>query len=146
MVACDDCADTLGDTTTGHRQAVGGVTYTTEIVADLCSVCRKVTLDPASGQNADERIARHIAEHGPMTGEGLRFMRIAMGLHAAGLGEMVAQSAAMLTRWESNKAPIDRAAWLIVGSLVLEREVGVPRMADRIAALIKPKKRLRVKL
>ena len=73
---------------------------------------------------AEVAIACALAE-GPPSPKALRFIRGALGLTAARVAEVLGVRAESISRWENGVVPFDRAAWLAVGALALER-AGLP--------------------
>ncbi|MDP2340417.1 MAG: helix-turn-helix domain-containing protein [Deltaproteobacteria bacterium] len=126
---------------------VDGRTYSIEVPA-VERVPGEVGVEFAVGQAAEVAIAAAVAE-APPSPAGLLYIRRALGLTAARLAELLGVRAETISRWENAATPFDRAAWVAVGDLALER-AGRPSSAlSRMEALIagrEPPKRVRVEL
>ncbi|MBI1945383.1 MAG: hypothetical protein HYS27_06790 [Deltaproteobacteria bacterium] len=86
-------------------------------------------------------IGVELARTGPVHGEAFSWMRRCIGLSARKLAEILDVRHETISRWENGVAPVDRAAWLVLGDLVLD-EAGehAPAMerAERLAARKRP--------
>lgn len=95
------------------------------------------TVSLAEMQRAELEMAAVLADAGPITGESFAWMRKALGLQSKQLAHLLDVRAETITRWETSVVPVDRAAWLTLGELVLERS-GRPRdlkqRMERLAA------------
>lgn len=69
--------------------------------------------------NFEHAVARHVAEHGPVSGATMRYMRKSVPLSAANLAALLRVSPETVSRWETGERPVDRASWLVVRGLVL---------------------------
>lgn len=97
---------------------------------------------------AEVAIAAAVAE-GPPSAAGLAFIRKALGLTAARLGELLAVRPETISRWENDAATFDRATWLTVGDLALERarrpSSALARL-ERLAGGSEPPKQVHVEI
>ena len=80
---------------------------------------------------------------GPPSAAGFKFVRRALGLTAVRLAELLGVRAESISRWENSVVPFDRATWIALGDLALER-VGRPvtalaRMEGLAAGAAAPK-------
>jgi DNA-binding XRE family transcriptional regulator len=57
---------------------------------------------------------------GPVNGGTLRALRKALGFTAAHLADLLSVTAETISRWENGPRRVDRSAWIVVGSMVLE--------------------------
>jgi DNA-binding transcriptional regulator YiaG len=124
---------------------VGGVLFTGETIAQECAACGEVTVSAADAQAFNDRVTRELLERGPASGEGLTVLRRAAGLQAQQLAKLLDVSPVSVSRWENGKSPIDRATWVIVGALALEKIEGRTTTRGRLHALAK-KRRQRVRV
>jgi hypothetical protein len=81
-------------------------------------------------------VARDVAEHGPVSGETLAYMRKAMQLDAKALAKMLDVSAGTLSRWENGVRKVHFAAWFVAGDLVLERAGRETPPSERLSSVI----------
>jgi DNA-binding transcriptional regulator YiaG len=71
--------------------------------------------------------------------EALKFMRKATGLRAAELADLLAVRPETISRWESGKAKIDRAAYATLRQLLLDRLVGGDATQAGLRLLMHPR-------
>jgi DNA-binding transcriptional regulator YiaG len=84
---------------------------------------------------AELAIAAALATEGPLDGESFRYMRGALGIEARRLAELIGVSAETVSRWENDVSPVSRAAWLMLGTLVMERAGRGPGSLERLQHL-----------
>jgi DNA-binding transcriptional regulator YiaG len=97
----------------------------------------------------DLAIAAAIAGEGPVVGETFSWMRRAMGLQAKTLAELLDVRPESVSRWERGERPMDRAAWLLLAEVVLDRAgrtVPPLELMTKIAANTRPPRRVDVTL
>jgi DNA-binding transcriptional regulator YiaG len=70
---------------------------------------------------AELEIAAQMALEGPIHGETFTFMRRSLGMYAKTLAELLDVRAESVSRWERGERAMDRAAWLLLADVVLER-------------------------
>ena len=90
---------------------------------------------------ADLSIAAVIAGEGPVLGETFSWMRRALGLQARQLAELLDVRPESVSRWERGERPMDRAAWLLLAGVVLDRvglRVAPLEWMAKIAATTQP--------
>lgn len=144
---CPNCKkDRLSVTTSEATRTVDGVLYTARVAADKCAACRSVYFHGPGLEAFERAIAMRIAQQGPMGPEGLVFMREQLGMMGRELAAVLDVSAMHLSRWENGKRSLDRAAWLLVGQMVLDQFGGTQPLLERMEALDKPSSRRRILL
>ena len=79
------------------------------------------TVSLAELQRAEVEMAAVLADTGPINGESFAWMRKSLGLQSKQLAHLLDVRPETVTRWENAAVPVDRAAWLTLGELVLER-------------------------
>jgi DNA-binding transcriptional regulator YiaG len=79
-----------------------------------------LTCTAETARAAELSIAAAIAE-GPPSAEGFAFIRKALGFTAVRLGDLLGVRAETISRWENEASTFDRATWLALGDLALER-------------------------
>ena len=97
---------------------VAGRTYSVE--APFVETEDGLTCSLETAQAAELSIAAAIAQ-GPPSGDGFAFIRKTLGFTAARLGELLGVRAETISRWENDASSFDRATWLALGDLALER-------------------------
>lgn len=139
---CPNCKkDRLVVGTKEATRTVDGVLYTARVAADRCGACRSVYFHGPGLESFEQAIAVRIARQGPMGPEGLVFMREQLGMMGKELANVLDVTPMHLSRWENGRRSLDRAAWLLVGQMVLDRFGGVQPLLERMAALTKPARR-----
>lgn len=97
---------------------------------------------------AEVAIAAAVAE-GPPSAAGLIFIRKALGFTAARIAELLAVRPETISRWENEAGAFDRATWLAIGDLALERarrpSSALARM-ERLAGGSEPPKQVHVEI
>ncbi|MCC7074394.1 MAG: helix-turn-helix domain-containing protein [Deltaproteobacteria bacterium] len=98
---------------------------------------------------AELSIAAAIAAEGPVLGETFSWMRRAVGLQAKHLAELLDVRPESVSRWERGERPMDRAAWLLLAKLVLDKagkRMPALELMSRIAANTQPPRQVTVPL
>ncbi len=72
---------------------------------------------------------------GPINGATFRVMRDALGLRAEDLGRLLGVRPESVSRWETGRSPVDRNAWMVLGTLVLEAAEKPSVLMQRLTAL-----------
>ena len=132
----------------GHKKLRPDQTEDTVIVADRtfsrivpvlrCENCGEIYFDGTELQSIELEAAGFIAREGPSNGATFRFMRKAIGLRAIDLAELLDVASETLSRWENAQRPVDRASWITLSDMVLDRIEGRTITLDRLNALRKP--------
>jgi DNA-binding transcriptional regulator YiaG len=116
------------------RRTVAGTTFTATADVDGCPGCGDVYI-PASLMIAFERaIAGELARHGPVSDETFRWIRKAAGVERNELAFILGVTPETIAGWESERRPVDRAAWLLVAAMVLDGMEGPRALRARLAA------------
>ncbi len=128
------------------KRKIAGRTYSVDVPVRVAEDGEEV-IDGAAAADADLAIAASMAADGPVLGETFAWMRRALGLQAKVLAELLDVRPESVSRWERGERPMDRAAWLLVADLVLERagkRLPLLELMTRIAAGTLPPKQVRV--
>jgi DNA-binding transcriptional regulator YiaG len=135
MNKCANCAGLL--TASRKRQAhqVAGREFVVTVAGATCRACGSIFLENASLQRADLEVACELARHGPPKGEAFRFLRKTLGMRALDLAGLLSIAPETISRWENDQRVVDKAAWLTLGSLVLERAGRKPETLERLREL-----------
>jgi DNA-binding transcriptional regulator YiaG len=83
-------------------------------------------------------IARALAERGVATGESFRFLRKTLGLAAKTLAELLDVNAETVSRWETGKTSIPRAAFAVLGAMVADARRNEHTTRQHLEALAHP--------
>jgi transcriptional regulator with XRE-family HTH domain len=67
-------------------------------------------------------------------------MRKSIGMRAADLAELLDVTPETVSRWETGKLDVTRAAWSTLADVVVEHAERASRMLDRLRTLREPKK------
>lgn len=131
----------------GHKKLRPDQTEDAVIVADRtfsrivpvlrCENCGETYFDGAELQAIELEAAGVIAREGPSNGATFKFMRKAIGLRAIDLAELLDVASETLSRWENAQRPVDRASWITLSDMVLDRIEGRTITLDRLNALRK---------
>jgi DNA-binding XRE family transcriptional regulator len=148
MVAADRCHnDNTKLRRAVHREklVVSGRTFTSDIQGLSCPTCGETIVPMTPLLEVERAAAVEIARTGPVDGESFRFMRKVSGIKAADLATLLNVRPATVSAWET-KGPVDRAAWMVLAQLVVEKFKGKASMHERLERIAKgkqPRKRVR---
>ncbi|HJW74668.1 MAG: hypothetical protein A2138_18745 [Deltaproteobacteria bacterium RBG_16_71_12] len=133
--------------TTIHRK-IAGRSYAVEVPVHAAADGEQVVKGKDLAA-ADLSIAAAIAGDGPVLGETFSWMRRAIGLQAKHLAELLDVRPESVSRWERGQRPMDRAAWLLLAKLLLDkagREMPALELMSKIAAQTQPPKQIKVQM
>jgi YgiT-type zinc finger domain-containing protein len=120
-----------------HRLPVGRQLFVAQLPVFACPKCGESYADSATLCTFERAVARHLAEHGPATGETFRFMRKAIALPAREVAGLLSTTPETVSRWETGARTVDRTAWTTLSALVLDELDGGRNMRERLQALNK---------
>lgn len=126
------------------KRNIAGRSVSVVIPARWDSEVEDYTASAEDARAGELAIAVEIARTGPIHGEAFSWMRRCIGLSARKLAEVLDVRHETISRWENGVAPVDRAAWLVLGDLVLDHAgAHVPTLerAERLAARKRPPSR-----
>jgi DNA-binding transcriptional regulator YiaG len=119
------------------RREVGSHVFTATVRGFACRSCGETFAEGADGERFDYAVARELAKAAP-SGEAFRFMRKLAGLRAADLGALLGVTNDTISRWETDKSPIDRGAFALLGLIVHDQEAGSTATLDALKAAASP--------
>jgi len=119
---------------------VAGRTFAVDLPGTSCTGCGEFYVHGNDMKRAEDAIAIELAREGPASGEALRYMRKTIGMPAVELATLLDISPETLSRWENSRRQPDHAAWLAVGSLVLDHAAGRDDTLRRLRAAHKPRR------
>jgi putative zinc finger/helix-turn-helix YgiT family protein len=109
---------------TSVRRTLAGATFTAELPAEVCPSCGEgIVADPVL-ERFELQVAGELAMRGLRAADSFRFVRRALGMTAAELGELLEVKAETVSRWERGNVPVDARAWALLGSLACDRLEG----------------------
>jgi putative zinc finger/helix-turn-helix YgiT family protein len=135
MNKCPSCGEALAASKKRQTQCVGGRDFVVTVATGCCRACGSVFLENASLQRAEMEIACDLARHGPVSGEAFRHLRKTLGLRAIVVADLLGVTPETISRWENGQRPVDKAAWLTLGSVVLEKASRRPETLERLREL-----------
>lgn len=121
-----------------HVTRVGDQSFLGAVPGHVCPSCGESVVHIDAAQAFSLAVASHLAENGPPSPEGLRFMRKAIELTGVELADLLRTTKETVSRWETGKVAFDHFAWMTLGSLVLDTANGVTTTRDRLNALRRP--------
>ena len=133
---CPDCGGKLVSITHRLRRVFSGRTLEADVPALKCAGC-KAEPQVAIGVLLafDKATVKELASSGPIGGEAFRFLRDAASLTGQDLAALLDVRRETVSRWEHDRAPIDRAAWVTVGALATDKLDGREDTVGRLRAL-----------
>lgn len=126
------------------KRSIAGRTLSAVIPARWDAEVEDYTAAADDARAGELAIAVELARTGPIHGEAFSWMRRCIGLSARKLAELLDVRHETISRWENGAAPVDRAAWLVLGDLVLDHAgAHAPTMerAERLTARKRPPSR-----
>lgn len=118
---------------------VAGRTFIGSVRSEQCASCKEALIDGPDVEAFELAVAAELAQHGPVDGEALKYLRTAgLGMRATDLARLLDVSAETLSRWETGAMPLPRLPWAVVAALVLERGTSERPMIERLRVLAEP--------
>src|SRR5689334_15327510 len=112
MGKCVSCGGkVLKDGLDRHEQEVGRQLFVARLPATVCASCKETYVTSATLQSFERAVAKHLAQHGPATGETFRFMRKAVALPARTVAEVLATTPETVSRWEKGANGVTVDLW-----------------------------------
>jgi putative zinc finger/helix-turn-helix YgiT family protein len=128
----------LRDDISTETLVVGGVTFTTEVPAQICDGCGETFVTAEALAKADRVMAGELARLGQRSQESFRFMRKALGMKASDLAELLDVSPETVARWESGSLTVEPRAFALLGGLVTDLLEGRDGTLARLRAVRSP--------
>jgi putative zinc finger/helix-turn-helix YgiT family protein len=128
----------LMNTTETHTATVGGYVVKAALPAVVCKKCGESYVEAIDLERFELAAAQELARRGACVGEVFKFMRKAVGLKAADLGSLLGVAPETVSRWETGKVPVDRAAFVTLAALVSDRLSARTETLDRLQAVRRP--------
>lgn len=135
MKKCPSCGGALVASRKRETQSVGGREFVVTVAAGACRSCGDVFLENSSLQRTELEIACDLARHGPVSGDAFRYLRKSLGLRAVVVADLLGVTPETISRWENGQRPVDKAAWMTLGSVVLEQASRSPETLERLREL-----------
>jgi DNA-binding transcriptional regulator YiaG len=117
---------------------VGGRLFTAMVPGSRCDACAETYTEGADGELFDYAVADALASAGA-SGDAFRFMRKLAGLRATDLAALLDVTADTISRWETEKSPIARSAFALLGLIVQDQRMGTTTTLDLLRAAGAPK-------
>jgi putative zinc finger/helix-turn-helix YgiT family protein len=141
MTKCVRCGASATRFRKGKRQQryqIGETTFSTIVPMKECPVCGEGYVDGAEMKTAELAVAAEVARRGPAIGLSFRFMRSVLGIRGNEMAELLGVRPETISRWEKERGDVDRAAWALLGSMVIEAQEGGRALRDRLETLRHP--------
>jgi putative zinc finger/helix-turn-helix YgiT family protein len=117
-----------------RERTVGGVAFSMELEGDRCANCGETYYDLQAMGQFEQAVAYKLAELGIAAGDSFKILRRRLELRAADVAEMLDVTPETISRWERGAVPVDKAAFLVLAAIYLEKHEGEHRMIDRLRA------------
>jgi putative zinc finger/helix-turn-helix YgiT family protein len=126
----------------GYHQEVSGRTFTATLHARVCPVCGEKIVAYEDLHPVNLAVAKTLAKEGPIDGPSFRFMRKTLCMKATDLARLLDVTPETISKWENDKTPVLRSAWMVLTEMVLDEAEKRSRtlMRDRLADLAKGKR------
>jgi putative zinc finger/helix-turn-helix YgiT family protein len=116
------------------RREVDGHVFTTTVDGKQCSSCGEVYFEGTDLARFELAVARILAESGAESGDAFRWMRKALDLRAIDVAELLEVTPETVSRWETGRVAVDRAALMILGLMVVDQAHGSTATIDALRA------------
>ena len=117
---------------------VDGTTFRVGVPMRVCDNCGERNIAGADLQVAELKVAARLAKAGKISPDSFRFLRQALGLRSQELAQLLDVALESVSRWENGRRALDRSAWVLLATMVLEANDGSRATRDRLAALREP--------
>ena len=134
-MTCHVCHEPVTEARHTYRFTIGGTSFASTVGGARCTHCPEKFYDGPDCVEAELLAARRLAERGPASPDGFAFLRSILGRGAQDLAPLLGRRPEALSRWENGRSPIDPPAWVLLGSLVLEKLDGVTTTLTRLKTL-----------
>ncbi len=141
VTKCVNCGGTALKMGAARRsENVGSQTFVAQAPEQRCQNCGETYEDGAAAESFDLSLAAHLARTGPISGETFRRMRKAVALQAKTLAAKLAVAPETVSRWETGERDVDRSAWMLLGSIVLDAQASRSDTLIRLATVLEKKR------
>ncbi|MCA1826533.1 MAG: hypothetical protein ABR567_00260 [Myxococcales bacterium] len=141
MKTCGRCKkERVSPITLDDSMDVCGHTFTAQLPAEKCGACGQIAIQGHDMKLFELRVAIELAKAGVRNAEAFKFLRKAVGLDEAGLGELLDVPAEFVGYWERGDWPVDPRAQAVLCSLILAKYEQKPSTLDCLAVLREPRK------
>lgn len=137
MDRCPQCGGGIGRSKKTQRFTVEGTNFVVNVPAYVCRQCKAVFMEGTALERADLEVACVLASRGPASGETFRFMRKTLGMRAVVLASLLGVTPETISRWENEQRSVDGNAWIVLGSIALERAGHPSSTLKRLMGLTK---------
>lgn len=121
-----------------QRYQIGETTYYTSVPMQECPSCGEGYVDGPALKAAELTVAAEVARRGPAAGTSFRFMRKVLGIRGNEIAELLGVRPETISRWEKGRGEVDRSAWAVLSSIVLEERDGRRTLRERLETLRRP--------
>lgn len=139
MKRCNRCGGHVVAKTVEASREVAGHRFVAGLPARQCKACNEISYDAFVLERFDLHVANRLVESGVGTGSAFRFLRKALGFRALDLAELLDVSTETLSRWETEKRPVDRGALTVLAACVRDALAGRTETLDTMRALRTPR-------
>lgn len=119
---CVECGKEMKVKVVEQGMQLGKHLFVGDVEALVCP-CGEREIHIGEVAALEKAIASHLAKNGPISKETFRFMRKFVGTGVE-VAKLLAVAPETISRWEGGGREVDRSAWTLVGSLVLEKIAG----------------------
>jgi len=109
-----------------------------DIAGFRCTNCGAEYLTHEGLNGFERRVAEYLVKAGEQSGEAIKFMRKVIGLKAIDFAKMLNVTPETISRWENKQRLIDRAALVVLQSLVRDALEGTNRTVQILTATATP--------
>lgn len=142
MTKCTKCGARMRAAKVEHRLEVSGIELAGELKGQVCGECGEESIELTELARFELGTAAALAGVGVCTGEAFKFIRKALGMRAADVGEVLGVAAETVSRWENGQRDMDPHAFALLGEIAIAQAEGRPSPAERFKSLASTDRKL----
>ena len=112
---------------TNMKRSIAGHIFAATVQARTCTHCGEVFFEDADVERVDLAVASALVASGIASGAAFKFVRKVVGIRAAELARLLSVTPETVSRWETDKVPIDYGAKALLAMMLDDR------MAEQLA-------------
>ena len=119
---------------------IAGHAFRAKVPATRCGNCGEILYESRDLGHFDDAVALALLDGHITAPAAIRFVRKAMGMKGEELAELLGVRPETVSRWENGKREIDRATFVLLRQLLLERHRPEHPTADYLRKLQRPRR------
>ena len=119
---CFNCKGETFETVEGHemKTVVDGIAYTATCPVFQCCLCANMLIDGDNVERFDDAVNRRLAKYMQVGPDALKRLLSAGDIKGKDAAELLDVTATTVSRWVNGRAPIPKAAFIVIAVIALE--------------------------